>query len=217
MTDKPTAPSDGTGAEAVTRLLHDAYDLTATGVHRLPVGQGAVNYRVDCGHETVFAKAYPDGTDLDGERAGIGQSELAGRHGVPVARVRPSRDGEPITVGPHGAVSVWPWVDGATMTEGLQPAQQRAAGAVPGTHPRGVRRPSGRPRAGPRGRRVDGQGPGRAPGHHRPPARRDRRPWPGRRLRHPRRARPGRAPGGPGPGARTPGRAPRVVGAGAAR
>jgi Ser/Thr protein kinase RdoA (MazF antagonist) len=133
MTDKPaTAPSDGTSAEAVIRLLRDAYDLTATGVRRLPVGQGAVNYRVDCGHETVFAKAYPDGTDLDGERAGIAQSELAGRHGVPVARVRPCRDGDPIAVGPHGAVSVWPWVDGATMTEGLRPAQQQAAGAALG-------------------------------------------------------------------------------------
>jgi homoserine kinase type II len=130
--DLAAAPSGGTSAEAVTRLLRDAYDLTATGVQRLPVGQGAVNYRVDCGHETVFAKAYPDGTDLDGERAGIEQSELAGRHGVPVARVRPSRDGDPIAVGPHGALSVWPWVEGTTMTGGLRPAQQQAAGAALG-------------------------------------------------------------------------------------
>lgn len=126
------APSHGTSAEAVIRLLRDAYGLTATGLERLPVGQGAVNYRVDCEHETVFAKAYPDGTDLDGERAGIEQSELAGRHGVQVARVRPSLDGEPIAIGPHGALSVWPWVEGTTMTGGLRPAQQHAAGAALG-------------------------------------------------------------------------------------
>lgn len=133
MTGTPVpAPSHGTSAEAVIRLLRDAYGLTAASLERLPVGQGAVNYRVDCEHETVFAKAYPDGTDLDGERAGIEQSGLAGRHGVPVATVRPSLDGEPIVVGPHGALSVWPWIEGTTMTGGLRPAQQRATGAALG-------------------------------------------------------------------------------------
>lgn len=52
------------------------------------------------------------------EEAGIELSQRAGRHGVPVAHLVPTVDGQELVVTNTGeAVSVWTWVDGRAVTE----------------------------------------------------------------------------------------------------
>ncbi|MFJ4679119.1 phosphotransferase enzyme family protein [Kitasatospora sp. NPDC088783] len=119
---------------AVVAALDGAYGLPAADLERLPIGQVTVNYRAQLPDGTVlFVKHYQDGADLAGERAAIAQSRRAGEHGVPVAALRPARDGTSITGHTGTAVSVWEWVEGQTVEEGLDAAQQHAAGRALGT------------------------------------------------------------------------------------
>jgi Ser/Thr protein kinase RdoA (MazF antagonist) len=108
------------------------YGLSPNRLSRLPIGQGTVNYRVSCSDRDVFVKCYPLDADLPAEREAIGLSELAGRTGVPVAAVVPTGAGEPIGTRGRLAISVWEWVQGRTMTNGLTTAQHHAAGAALG-------------------------------------------------------------------------------------
>ncbi|MCC9309169.1 phosphotransferase [Kitasatospora sp. RB6PN24] len=123
-----------TETTALATALERGYDLPGAVLERLPIGQVTVNYRAQLPDQTtLFVKHYPAGTDLPAERAAIAQSRLAGKHGVPVATVRPSRVGEAIIEHDGHAISVWEWVGGRTVEDGLNPAQQRAAGRALGT------------------------------------------------------------------------------------
>ncbi|EFG03870.1 phosphotransferase enzyme family protein [Streptomyces clavuligerus] len=113
-------------------LLETAYDLDGVRLTRLPAGQNTINYRADDAGGVLFVKHYLPGTDLAAEREAIGQSRLAGEHGVPVAVPRPTRTGGTIATTDQLAVSVWEWMPGRTVEDGLTPGQQEAAGRTLG-------------------------------------------------------------------------------------
>lgn len=116
----------------LTSVLAGAYALPEVTLERLPIGQVTVNYRAQAGDQVLFVKQYQDGADLAAEQEAVDQTELAGAYRVPVAAVRPSADGRSIVAQDGSAVSVWEWVPGAVVDDGLNPAQQRAAGAALG-------------------------------------------------------------------------------------
>ncbi|MGH3806138.1 MAG: phosphotransferase enzyme family protein [Pseudonocardiaceae bacterium] len=118
--------------DTVAAVLAADYRLSPTGLRRLPIGQGTVNYRACCARREVFVKCYPTDADLHAEREAIALSDLAGRHGVPVAAVVPNAAGQPISVSGPLAISVWEWVEGCTVTDRLSAAQQGVAGAALG-------------------------------------------------------------------------------------
>jgi Ser/Thr protein kinase RdoA (MazF antagonist) len=127
MPDANVSP-DGDVAAVLTRR----YGLACRQLTLLPIGQGTVNYRADCGDGAVFVKAYPWDADLKGERAAIGLSALASQHGIPVARVLPGRDGEVIEVFGGLALSAWEWMPGRVITGALTTGQQERAGTALG-------------------------------------------------------------------------------------
>ncbi|MGY3677452.1 phosphotransferase enzyme family protein [Streptomyces sp. TE33382] len=123
-----------TETTAITTALERDYGLPGAVLERLPIGQVTVNYRAQFPDPMVlFVKHYPAGADLAAERSAIAQSRLAGEHGVPVATVRPSRLGQTVTEHDGHAISVWEWVEGRTVEDGLNPAQQLTVGRALGT------------------------------------------------------------------------------------
>lgn len=104
-------------AEIVATALADRYGLPTPALTRVGVGQNTINLRARSGDRQVFVKTYPDGVDLDAERGAIGLSELAGDHGVPVARIIHDRDGQAIDTSTAVAFSVWEWMPGTMVTD----------------------------------------------------------------------------------------------------
>ncbi|MBA0127245.1 phosphotransferase [Haloechinothrix sp. YIM 98757] len=120
------------GQGELARLLRERYGLAATSVESVARGQATVNYQVWADETAYFVKHYQAGCDIDAEREAIGQSERAGRHGLPVAPVCRTTEGETIARDGSLVVSVWHWVDGEVVSTGLTPAQQHAAGSALG-------------------------------------------------------------------------------------
>ena len=120
--DDPTAPS------AVQRLLSAGFGLTVVELDRIPVGAGSVNYRATTDTGRVFVKAYPPGTDLEGEAAGIRLSAHAAQAGIPVARPLVLPDGTFIATHEGSAASVWEYVDGEIIETGYNRPQLHAVG-----------------------------------------------------------------------------------------
>lgn len=125
-------PDSANVTETIADLLTGSYGLVPDQLTQLPIGQGTVNYRAECGDRDVFVKSYQAGTDLTAEREAITLSELAGRSGVPVAGILPDRSGEVIAVAGTVALSVWEWMPGTVITDGLTPAQLEQAGGALG-------------------------------------------------------------------------------------
>lgn len=125
-------PDSENATETITELLTSSYGLVPDQLTQLPIGQGTVNYRAACGDRDVFVKSYQAGTDLTAEREAITLSELAGRSGVPVAGVLPDRSGEVIAAAGPVALSVWEWMPGTVITDGLTPGQLEQAGGALG-------------------------------------------------------------------------------------
>ncbi len=126
----PTATSPST--TRISEILAEAYGLTGVWLRRLD-GQVSVNYQARRPDgQVVFVKHYVDDADLAAAPGVIAQTRLAGQHGVPVATVVPSSVGEPITRQGDIAVSVWEWMPGHTVEDGLNPAQRTAAGRTLG-------------------------------------------------------------------------------------
>jgi Ser/Thr protein kinase RdoA (MazF antagonist) len=125
-------PDTNPRATRLADLLADRYGLEPVRLAQLPIGQGTVNYRATCADREVFVKNYPGDADLPGERAAIGLSELARRHGIPAASVVPSHAGEVIDTSAGIAVSVWEWIPGRVITGKLTTAQQDQAGTALG-------------------------------------------------------------------------------------
>ncbi|WP_262391624.1 hypothetical protein [Nocardiopsis sp. CNR-923] len=59
-----STPSTDADIPQITELLDTHYDLPHVRLDRLPIGQGAINYRATTGDRTVFVKRYPPGTDM---------------------------------------------------------------------------------------------------------------------------------------------------------
>jgi len=117
----------------LTAVLASAYGLPGAVLERLPVGQVTVNYRARVGDQVLFVKHYQGSeSDLGAEQAAVDQTQLAGSHQVPVASVRPSVGGDTVVRQDGLVVSVWEWVPGAVVEDGLSSVQQRAAGATLG-------------------------------------------------------------------------------------
>lgn len=119
----------------LTAVLVGAYGLPGVVLERLPVGQVTVSYRarVGSGDQVLFVKHYQGSeSDLGAEQAAVDQTQLAGLQQVPVASVRTSVNGNTVVRQDGIAVSVWEWVPGAVAEDGLNPAQQRAAGTTLG-------------------------------------------------------------------------------------
>ncbi|GAA1899455.1 phosphotransferase [Streptomyces sodiiphilus] len=125
----PTITPDASGT---ARLLADAYGFQAT-LERIPAGQVTVNYRAStAGGRGLFVKQYLKGADLTAEAAAIEQTRAASNQGVPVAPLVPAQSGAVIAQDGDVALSVWHWMPGRTVEDGLTPPQQAAAGEVLG-------------------------------------------------------------------------------------
>lgn len=128
----PGHTSDPTAPTAIEQLLAATFGVTTAGFDRLPLGQGTVNYRATTGTGLLFVKAYPAGTDLAQEAAGIRLSALAARAGVPVARPLALADGSFIAEYAGSAASVWEYVDGEIVETGYSRPQLAAIGRTLG-------------------------------------------------------------------------------------
>jgi Ser/Thr protein kinase RdoA (MazF antagonist) len=122
-----------TGLDEVAALLRAQYGLAAADLARLDMGQGTVNYRAAVpGHNDVFVKCYPPGTNLDAELEAITLTSLAARHGVPVAPLIPAAGGQAIAANGPTAISAWQWMPGSAATNGLTAGQAEQAGSALG-------------------------------------------------------------------------------------
>lgn len=122
-----------TGPGEAAALLLTQYGLAASGLARLDMGQGTVNYRATVpGHGDVFVKCYPRGTNLGAELEAITLTGLAGRRGVPVAPVIPAAGGQVIAASGTTAISAWQWMPGSPGRDGLTTAQAGQAGSALG-------------------------------------------------------------------------------------
>lgn len=126
--ETPDHHFDPTEPSVIERLLATAFGVSVSALDRLAVGQATVNYRATTNTGRVFVKAYPAGTDLAQEAAGIRLSVLAGRAGIPVACPLSLGDGTFIARHEGSAASVWEWIDGAIIETGYNQSQLHVAG-----------------------------------------------------------------------------------------
>lgn len=136
-------PTDPALIEQITTILAESYQFTDVTLERVPAGQVTINYRASSADgRTLFVKQYMVEADLTVEAQAIEQTRAAGEHAVPVATVISSTAGEVITSREDVALSLWEWVPGRTVEDGLTPVQQQATGRALGrihtafaTHP----------------------------------------------------------------------------------
>lgn len=139
----PQPNADPSAAQQIAGVLADAYGLAGAEVDRVPAGQATINYRAEAQGRALFVKRYAANADLAAEAEAIGQTRLAGHHGVPVAEVVLSGEGEAISRHGHMALSVWEWAPGRMVEAGLSLRQQAAAGQALGrTHRAFARHPA---------------------------------------------------------------------------
>jgi len=130
--ETPDRLGDPTTPPAIKELLAERFGLSASALERLPLGQGTVNYRAVTDNRPLFVKAYPAGTSLAQEAAGIRLSALAAEAGIPVARPLPLADGSFIATHEGSAASVWEFVQGGIVETGYSRPQLDAIGATLG-------------------------------------------------------------------------------------
>jgi Ser/Thr protein kinase RdoA (MazF antagonist) len=115
----------------VTGELREGYGLSAMVVERVHAGVATANFRAVTDHGDVFVKVYPAGTDVAAEVRALKLGATARDGGVPVPRVRPSRDGDPVWRAGAVSMSVHEWCPGRTRVQ-LTPAAGRSAGRTLG-------------------------------------------------------------------------------------
>jgi Ser/Thr protein kinase RdoA (MazF antagonist) len=113
-------------------LLRRHYGVAVGAVRRIRAGSATHNFRVESDAGTLFVKRYAAGTDLARPRSAIGLTRLAGRRGVPVARIRYGLEGQVLSEEPGGALTVWDWAPGTAREHGLNPAEAAEAGTALG-------------------------------------------------------------------------------------
>ncbi|MEQ1508710.1 MAG: phosphotransferase, partial [Myxococcota bacterium] len=119
-------------SDALAELVARRYGLDTVRLERVPIGQGAINYRATSSTGPLFVKRYPPQADLAAEARAIGLSETARAGGIPAAAIVPALDGAWIDRSASAAVSVWAWVEGRTVTDRLGPARYAAVGRTLG-------------------------------------------------------------------------------------
>jgi homoserine kinase type II len=112
--------------------LKNRYGLTEVKLERLPLGQGAINYKVTSSSGIFFAKRYTEKTDLIQEEAAIEISEVARLSGVPGATPIKSISGRFIDNNVLAPISLWHWADGVVLADSLTLQQYSAVGATLG-------------------------------------------------------------------------------------
>ncbi len=121
--------------ERVENTLAESYGLRPVSARRVPVGQGTVNFVVECRERTVFVKQFGTETDWPAERAAIELSQLAGGAGVPVADVIADTTGDLLHRSDGFGMSVWDYVEASGVDGPISPDRMAAAGAALGrTH-----------------------------------------------------------------------------------
>ncbi|MCX4546884.1 phosphotransferase [Streptomyces sp. NBC_01565] len=141
--------STESGVADVAGILRRCYRILPAWVVDGPQGTATRNFLAeDQDSRRWFIKAYPPGTDLQGEQEALRLAEFARRSGVPVPAVRVSPVGELIVTAGESAVSVSAYLDGAHTTEGgLHGRRWAAVGeAVGHLHRALARHPAGPPR-----------------------------------------------------------------------
>ncbi|MET9550979.1 phosphotransferase [Streptomyces sp. NPDC006627] len=141
------------GAESdvmvVAGILTLLYRIVPTVVGEGPAGTATRNYVArDSDGARWFVKAYPAGTDLDGERRALGLGEFARLGRIPVPVVRKTLEGDLIAAAGGMAVSVAAYVEDTETAEGgLSGDRWAAVGETVGRlHRTLARHPSGPPR-----------------------------------------------------------------------
>ncbi|MFD9632910.1 phosphotransferase enzyme family protein [Streptomyces violascens] len=136
-------------ARSIIDALRTHYELSNPELFRVPAGQSTMNYMIKDLEATYFAKCYLPGTDIVAESEAIYLTELADRHGIPVAAVLLSKRGACITRHDDVIISVWSWVSGRTANGSLTTGQAIEAGCALGRmhrfladHPASRGRPS---------------------------------------------------------------------------
>lgn len=115
-------------------LLQDSYGLTASGITPTALGTVNRNYRVTTGDGEYILKHYLPGNYSRAEvaRSCMVQDRLRGQ-GVPVAAIRPNRDGDLLTETPDGIFALSEFVAGQHCTRGqIPPGAARAMGRTLG-------------------------------------------------------------------------------------
>ena len=111
-----SSPSPGeVSVEQITDVLTKQYGLPDARVEIIPLGTETDNATADTARGRVFVKAYPVGADLGGMEGRISLMELGRVAGSPFPAVHPDRDGALISRHKGVALSVWDWVDAASL------------------------------------------------------------------------------------------------------
>lgn len=118
----------------VAGTLERCYGLHAAEIARIPAGTATANYAVtDVAGGRWFAKVYRPHSDLRREREALELAGYARARGVPVPRLRRTRDGRLLQDAGPTPMSLWEYVaDAVTAEGGLTGERWRTAGAVLG-------------------------------------------------------------------------------------
>jgi Ser/Thr protein kinase RdoA (MazF antagonist) len=130
-----SAPSLVPGELAAARIvpvLADSYGLRVLGISSVPLGLETVNFSARTDQGSVFVKAYPHEADLVAAERRIGLSQLLRTADIPFPVAHRSRQGRYIARRHGIALSVWDWVDGASLPAPYTPAQAARIGTVLG-------------------------------------------------------------------------------------
>ncbi|WTW95373.1 phosphotransferase [Streptomycetaceae bacterium NBC_01309] len=127
------SPSPGeVTAEQITTLLAERYDLPGARVEIIPLGTETDNAIADTEQGRRFVKAYPRAADLEVMDGRITLMEMGRRAGSPFPAVHRDRDGARISRLGDVSLSVWDWVDAASLETPYTPAHGRQIGMALG-------------------------------------------------------------------------------------
>jgi Ser/Thr protein kinase RdoA (MazF antagonist) len=131
--DLSSSPSPGeVSAEQIAAVLAEWYGLAGARVEIIPLGTETDNATADTERGRLFVKAYPAAANLEVMTGRIALMELGRAAGSPFPAVHPDRDGALITRHDGVALSVWDWVDAASLETPYTAAHSRQIGTVLG-------------------------------------------------------------------------------------
>lgn len=129
MPSSSSSPSPGeVSAEQVVEVLAEEYGLRGASVAVIPLGTETDNFSAETERGRLFVKAYPRRAKLGVMAGRIAVSELGRAAGSPFPAVHVDLRGR--SVAQHGgvAVSLWDWVDGASLELPYTPAHGEQIG-----------------------------------------------------------------------------------------
>ncbi|MER8104563.1 phosphotransferase [Kitasatospora sp. NPDC094016] len=129
MPSPSSSPSPGeVSAEQVAEVLAEAYGLRDAAVTVIPLGTETDNFAAETERGPLFVKAYPRRANLDVMAGRIAVSELGREAGSPFPGVHADLRGRSIARHGEVAVSLWDWVDGASLELPYTPAHGEQIG-----------------------------------------------------------------------------------------